>query len=377
MNVFVKINLIILALFASITCTAVRAAEALPWYQVEVVVFEQLRTTGILQETWPDDPGYPKVDDASLLIPPAALGTVRPFLSSLFPDPAKTGGSALSASSSVRSEFDSSALDSALNDALARGSATSNVSGRADTPFVQLDTREFQLASAAQRLNNSGRYRVLVHTAWRQPIQKGAEPVLIRLYSGKEDWRVYLETLRQQRQRLQSLRSSAPAVAGTGQNSQRTSLSQVAFSSSEGALGPPPLRAPLDGTLGVRLSRYLHLEVDMVLQKQIVLPRAESAPAGKDDLIVITEDGGRALTHINSTEPALTNPDLHRFRITESRRMRSKEIHFYDHPALGILATIIPFDPKKNSTAPTADALDLDAATTPAPEPDDRVNPKQ
>lgn len=363
MSVLIKIRLVILVIFCASAGSVVGAPEPLQWYQVEVIVFEQLRTVGILQETWPDDPGYPKVDEASLLIPTAAFGTVRPFLGGLFPDPGKSGNRPNTAPGA--------ALDSAINDALGRGATTSDANVRPDTPFVQLDARAFKLSTAAQRLSNSGRYRVLAHTAWRQPIQKGAEPVLVRLYSGEDDWRVYLETLRQQRQRIQSIGGSLPPVSDVGQGFARNSSSQVVFSNSDGALGPPPLHTPLDGTIGVRLSRYLHLEVDLILQKRVALPRPASDGnlGGKDDLIVITEDGGRVLSDVNTSSSLSNDPDLHRFRLTESRRMRSKEVHLYDHPALGIIATIIPYDPKKTSPS---DSLE---PGTSLPEPDGREEP--
>ena len=136
-------------------------------------------------------------------------------------------------------------------------------------------------------------------------------------------------------------------------------------------LGPPQLQAPLDGTIGVRLSRYLHLEVDLLLQKRVALPRSAKIPADaertRDDLIVITDGGDRTLSDPTSAAANDIDRDLHRFRLTESRRMRSKEIHYYDHPALGVIATIMPFDPKKSAGAPAVDPSEIEPNEAPSP----------
>lgn len=364
------ISTLVLLVLIGPSAQSILAAEPIPWYQVEVIAFEHSNTAGIRQETWPDDPGYPKVDQSALIIPPGAFGTVRPFFASLFPDLSKAVRQSLGDLGDPAGDSDASSLERELEDAITLGSTASDTGARADTPFVLLDAREHQLAAAAQRLNNSGRYRILAHVAWRQPILKGADPILIRLYSGANEPRAYYETLRRQRQKMNMIGRT------TQTDSNASTFSGITVSNSipgdaAPLLGPPQLQAPLDGTIGVRLSRYLHLEVDLILQKRVALPRSAKASAdagrARDDLIVITDGGDRTLSDPNVAAADDIDRDLHRFRLTESRRMRSKEIHYYDHPALGVIATIMPFDPKKSVLAPAADALDVEPNEAPPP----------
>ncbi|MDH5435563.1 MAG: peptidoglycan binding protein CsiV [Gammaproteobacteria bacterium] len=73
--------------------------------------------------------------------------------------------------------------------------------------------------------------------------------------------------------------------------------------------------ATIDGTIVVSLKRFLHL---------------------KADLAYINLDGSN---FFSDTETPVV------FRMTESRRMRSKEVHYFDHPKFGMLALITPYEP--------------------------------
>lgn len=97
-------------------------------------------------------------------------------------------------------------------------------------------------------------------------------------------------------------------------------------------------RARLHGTLALGLARYLHLQADLLYQ-----PAATSAPA--------------------ADTPAQPVPvaDALTVRMQQSRRMRSEELHYLDHPLFGVLALVTPVDapeaaPTSPSTPPTPSA---------------------
>ncbi|MGE0080002.1 MAG: CsiV family protein [Thiohalomonadaceae bacterium] len=72
----------------------------------------------------------------------------------------------------------------------------------------------------------------------------------------------------------------------------------------------------VDGTLRVILSRYLHVEADLRYR------RAEDVAADSESDI------------FQAPQPL--------FRLKESRRMRSKEVHYLDHPLFGAVVLITP-----------------------------------
>lgn len=78
----------------------------------------------------------------------------------------------------------------------------------------------------------------------------------------------------------------------------------------------------LEGTLKLVLSRYLHIHADLVYRE----PLPENAPMG----MVST-----------NTEQM---PRYQLYRLQQSRRMRSTELHYLDHPVLGMIIRVSPYE---------------------------------
>jgi len=74
-------------------------------------------------------------------------------------------------------------------------------------------------------------------------------------------------------------------------------------------------QAYVTGTATVSLGRYLHLALDLQLHPSL----SDLEEAGLDIF------------------------EIPQFRLTESRRMRGKELHYFDHPRFGVLAIITPY----------------------------------
>ena len=79
------------------------------------------------------------------------------------------------------------------------------------------------------------------------------------------------------------------------------------------------------GSIRLHLSRFLHLTVDLTYQNGPLRP-AQSADAF----------GSRELTEV-----ALAP----RFTLTAERQARSGELHYFDHPAFGVLVKVTPLPP--------------------------------
>ena len=93
----------------------------------------------------------------------------------------------------------------------------------------------------------------------------------------------------------------------------------------------PPLQE-LVGSVGVTLGRYLHFKADLFFHS----PGLGLAPTG-----AIMDAGGQSLL--------LGEPDVGAdpltggyMQLSESRRMRSEELHYLDHPKLGLVVRIDP-----------------------------------
>lgn len=75
--------------------------------------------------------------------------------------------------------------------------------------------------------------------------------------------------------------------------------------------------AYVDGSVRVAVERYLHLELDLQLHE--------------------------ARTVLLQADPGLEAQAAPELRLKEKRRMRSKELHYFDNPRFGALALITPY----------------------------------
>ena len=125
---------------------------------------------------------------------------------------------------------------------------------------------------------------------------------------------------------------------------------QVAYNQSQAADYPvhsfsDDRRNSVEGTVRLERNRYLHLDVDLLLMNA-----ADAAPGQY------------------SGEPGSTPA----FRLREKRRIKSSELHYFDHPRFGLLAVITPYTaPHKEEPAPEPDTASSPPApvTTPAEPP--------
>jgi hypothetical protein len=98
------------------------------------------------------------------------------------------------------------------------------------------------------------------------------------------------------------------------------------------APGAPLPGTTLDGTVSISRGRYLHFGADLVLEK----PLAESAVTA-------------AAADPNAV-PAEQPVGPVRFRLDDSRRVRSNEVHYLDHPRFGIITIITPYEVPEEKT---------------------------
>jgi hypothetical protein len=174
-------------------------------------------------------------------------------------------------------------------------------------------------------LQQSGRYEVIQQIAWRQPglDETAAKP--IRIHGGPE------------------YRTATGAPAALGQDYESPTL--------YGDIRAPVTLEQLDGTVKVVLSQYLHVYTDLMLRKPVT-----TQALGED----------QRLRSVNA---------LYQFRIQDHRRMRSKELHYIDHPLLGILVWITPVEEKPKTQGPGPAKQETGDAQ--ASEPVDAPNPEQ
>lgn len=158
-------------------------------------------------------------------------------------------------------------------------------------PFTLLPRKDWRLTPVFNALHKTrGEIEPLFHQAWRQPVASSGSAKTINLRSAQ--------------------------------------------------LGETTV-APFEGVIKISVSRYLHVDLDLLL-KQATLPPTPS----------------------NNAE-ALLSPSYGSVRFTGNRRMRSGEVHYIDHPMMGALILISRIEVPQEEPGSTAAAEKITEPTAP------------
>lgn len=341
-------------------CAAVFAqtsdTDAPQWYQVEVVIFERANEqyTNENSEEWPKNIifGYPK-DTIHLLSNDELLAKLEQEKLAN-----NTHSNSIDNNNLDNSSLDNSSLDNNLDTYNNTDDQTndSNINAltRAEQPFILLDKSERQLNIDTQRINRKNNLRVLFHEAWRQPLEAQQAPSNVLILGGNEY---------------------------DGHHE-------------------------LEGTLNLRVNRYLHVSTNLWFNRFAANYGQESLhwpplpdipqdlPSENDDVTISSVDESFSQDYgispnlerrntfsdnTNSTDinyafsvdrnqntaqwglTSETNPywqstgnltksEPSAYLVEEiilmqqNRRMRSEELHYIDHPRLGITIKITPYE---------------------------------
>lgn len=289
---FQRSILILLLGLASNGFAATNSDDEERWYDIEILIFENVGQAGLSSETWPVDPALPDFGNAVELVP-AQIAPVDPAL------PGDTGATGDSAP----------------------------VESTAPKPYQLLTSNDFNLTPEEIKLSKSEKFYPLLHVAWRQPVLSDKDAKAVHIHSTMEQ------------SQDDDIFSSDETLALPPNNDFFTPQSN-----SDSAL---PMNV-IDGTIKVTLSKYLHLEADL-------LYRVKAEQKNEFNIFGFRKE-----------EPSLTA-----FKLKDSRRMRSGEIHYFDHPLFGMLVRITPYQlagqpPDEAQTVP----LDEPTAITEEQEPD-------
>ena len=163
-----------------------------------------------------------------------------------------------------------------------------------DSLWQPIPEEEYILDGVANKLKRSGRYRILQHFAWRQPAVERKDSIPIIIKAGRDFSSQFPE------------RAYRPVEFSDTISTQNNDQfgNQV---------------RELDGTINVTITRYIHLYSDLVYR----LPR--SNPTELHDVL--------------DREQVLVD-----YSVNSHRRMRSRELHYIDHPLVGILVEATPIE---------------------------------
>lgn len=317
----------VIAALAAALPIASAAEEEMTWYAIEIIVFERASEIGRNAEAWPSEPGLPSLADA-----------IELSREGLTPEEL-TGDAPSEAPTEVTVETDVVPI-----------APTPPIPPIPSTPmpraFQLVPEEEYRLTDAWERLNKSSAYRPLLHIGWIQPGYPSEEARLVHVRNSNAT--------------LGTVDSSVEEGVAEGvtegveegvEKSVDEDAATPSFGNEEGfapTLSPritfarDPSKVALDGTLRVHRARYLHVEADLLYYRPLdgdtsVAPASGDAP---DAAPMLDSPDTALIEHLLAEDDVA--PRL--FRLTESRRMRSRELHYLDHPLFGMLVEVWPVE---------------------------------
>ncbi len=165
-----------------------------------------------------------------------------------------------------------------------------------------------QLTDTVKKLQRSSRFTPLLHIAWQQPTYNRQQAQPIFFMEGMD--------------KPLSIKASGTITPG-----------------SDNKIGPPnPLFV---GSVTLSVERYLHLAADLFYRQ----PVAQQLAIPISDLDLWYDRPYPTLKEPQGPAYRLKSWQAMRgFQLKESRRMRSKEIHYLDHPFMGLVVVITPVE---------------------------------
>ncbi len=162
-----------------------------------------------------------------------------------------------------------------------------------------------QLSDTASRIKRAKDVELMLHLAWVQPGLDEKQAVPVHIYEGM--------------------------------------MAQISANTTKKRFSTQGEELPkLDGTLRLSLSRYLHLESDLIWRE----PLPPGMPVAQSHTIETTPQFASATVEEPLATPAeMSGSNYQVFRMQQSSRMRSSEIHYQDHPVFGIIAVVNRYEP--------------------------------
>ncbi len=315
MQRYFRLILAPLALLPGLLSPAAPAAEETDLYRVELLLFVNEGNQGA--EQWAPYPELAYPESARFLIDPDYLETTL----AAFPGDAELDDRGRQ----LISMPEESEEDAEQRPAPPAG--TPEVTEDAE-PEPEPPVRLYHLLPRSEReintwgVSRSERYRILFHEAWIQPVGEAEQalPIVLDRSGNSGDWPLWQGSIRLFRKPFLQLETNLWLNT------------QAGYFPPGWQMPPPPIGPASVLVDGLPPHEYLALQAAEEEAERLLLEGTPAPPATA------------AAAPPQPPEPSW--PFRHSVLLQQERGMRSGEVHYLDHPLLGLVIKLTPFDPE-------------------------------
>ncbi|MGY5453237.1 peptidoglycan binding protein CsiV [Agarivorans sp. MS3-6] len=306
-------------------------AEQPRWFDIEVIFFKRNVTVESSQEFWPQ-PQQLNVATSAPLLAPLFGCNEEPCIAPRFDKlPVSIDG---------------------------RGWPITGATQR-----TMLSAAQLELNQEFSKLQQHAAFSPLLHIGWREIVAPRNRAKHYQVQAGQD----FSQRFNEQGRLLGSINFSEQGIANDSGDLDLTAENISLFDeadSSANNFGQAPEPAPaiweLDGGIRVYLQHYLYIETELLLKRpveiEVLSEHIEAESSLPEELALSpTEQTDNAIEEpqvvVLAAEQSVTNEgsliadieteeQLHSFKFDQKRRVRSGEIHYFDHPLMGMLIQI-------------------------------------
>ncbi len=295
----------------SLPAAVAQTSTAERWFRVELLVFEQ--PNGTLAEQWEAQPQLRYPDSSNFLLDPSELRALRQE---------EAPGSQTDAQQGVAPTVSTEAAP-----------AENNSEPPLPTAFLKLPRFQQTLRDKVGYMQRAGGYRILFHETWAQPVpeESRARPLVLDRSGDAQVWPELQGSIRLYRARFLTLETNLWLNT------------QGSYLPGQWRMPPPPKGPALQPEVAPPAPVPEQTTADSVLP-------ALQRPTEQPDEKAAQDSAAREY------------PYRHAVLLQQRRRMRSNELHYLDHPLLGVIIQLTPLTEEA-----LAEMAQREAAATPAP----------
>lgn len=305
-----------LLLFASLSHYANAQSQDdsdVTWFEVEVILFKNTNNRGLLDEDW----------DKNISIPKAAENRID-FITDL------------------AKKIEQNSVNQDDKNTSKKPIPPLSIHRHQDVNYQVLSGDMLQLGNEAKSIERNHLYDLVAHFGWRQPVNSPSEAIPVRIagghnFAGQYDYDGF-----------QVLENAT--IVSMGDNMANENLKWV---------------PEIDGEILIYLKRYLHVKADLYLRradKEIIealdMDQIERVVVADSDIDTSNQSeantGKKEQSTLNDwsidsdflqTEAQTMYIDrLFNYPLKKSRKIRSGELHYFDHPMFGLFVIVRPYD---------------------------------
>ncbi len=405
-NIFYKFSILILSITSVISLSKVAVAEsAIPekdqaqerWFQIELIVFQQTDLSDLRSEQWPE---HIKIRDFQQVV-----DFLSPLPAKLITDEVDQSTTETEANIEHPPELLAPITEPAVTDP----PLLSFELLQSELPFLPLQNSYSALNDEVTSIKRSRKYRLLKHITWRQPIFNEKQAVSVRILGGDDfaenfnadGTKIQKSSIDYEELNTDSRVDEESTIADefTPDDLINAQIKEALPLNADNYFDPIDLQDPLetpeappetgfeefapaqphvwelDGVIRIHLRRYLHIKLDLEIkqlqQKLISTEQFDNFTNNQDFLNSEVPESGFEINWESvdvSKENAFINPEqadadtlkvdyLQPYPLIQQRRVRSKEIHYFDNPILGVMVLITPYENLPEAEAEEEDSL--------------------